>query len=291
MSPKRDGDVLRLALPKGRIAEGVLTLLSEAGVRLRHGPRQYRPVISLPDFEVKILKPQAIVQMLRVGSRDLGFTGADWVAEFDADLVELFDTGLDPVRLVAAAPAGVTLEQRVVDGPFIVASEYERLTRRWIARRGLDATVLRSFGATEVYPPEDADCIVDVVATGATLAAHGLEILDELMTSSTRLYASPAVIESPSLRRRAEDFVMLLRSVLEARRRVMVELNVSTRCLEHVVAMLPCMREPTVSPLHGGAGYAVKVAVPRDELPMLIPQIRALGGSDIVVTSPVQIVP
>ena len=83
---------------------------------------------------------------------------------------------------------------------------------------------------------------------------------------------------------------MLVRSVLEARTRVVVELNVPLDRLEAVVAILPSMREPTVSPLHGSAGYAVKVAVPRADLPRLIPRIKAAGGCDIVVTLPSQIV-
>lgn len=279
-----------MALPKGRMAEGVMGLLADAGLRVRLGAREYRPEVSLPGFEVKVLKPQAIVKMLEVGSRDVGFAGADWVAEFGASPVELLDTGLDPVRLVAAAPEARLVGGRLPPGPLIVASELERLTKEWIARRGLDATFLRSFGATEVYPPEDADCIVDVVATGATLRANGLAVVDELMTSSTRLYAHPAAVEDAGLRNRIDDLVMLLRSVLEARRRVMVELNVSRENLERIVAVLPCMREPTIAPLHGEHGYAVKVAVPREELPGLIPRIKAMGGTDIVVSTLSQIV-
>src|SRR5438046_5679663 len=96
--------LLRLGLPKGRMEQGVLTLLGDAGIRIRPGARGYRPDVSLPDTEAKILKPQNIVEMLALGSRDLGFAGADWVAELEADVVELLDTGLDPVQVVAAAP-------------------------------------------------------------------------------------------------------------------------------------------------------------------------------------------
>src|SRR5437660_12697999 len=92
--------------------EGVLTLLGDAGIRIRPGARGYRPHVSLPDTEAKILKPQNIVEMLALGSRDLGFAGADWVAEPEADVVELLDTGLDPVQVVAAAPSTLLLEGR-----------------------------------------------------------------------------------------------------------------------------------------------------------------------------------
>ncbi len=282
---------LRLGLPKGRMSEAVVRLLADAGIQLRYGAREYRPALSLPGIEAKILKPQNIVEMLHAGSRDLGFAGADWVAELGAELVELLDTGLDPVRVVAAAPRELLVEGRLPRRRLVVASEYERLTREWIARRGLDAVFLRSYGATEVHPPEDADCIVDLTASGATLAANGLEIVEELMPSATRLYSHPAALEDPRRRAAIERFVLLLRSVLEARQRVMLEVNVPADRLEAVVAILPCMREPTIARLHGTAGYAVKVAAPRARLPELIPEIKALGGSDVVVTEIAQIVP
>lgn len=293
-----DSRALRLALPKGRMQDGVLTLLSDAGIHLRHGPRSYRPSIDLEGFEVKLLKPQNIVEMLHVGSRDLGFAGADWVAELRAEVVLLLDTGLDPVRLVAAMPrenvaALEALEGSRPDdaGSIVVASEYERLTREWIERRGLRARFVRSFGATEVFPPEDADCIVDNTATGATLEANGLTVVDELMRSSTGLYANPRTLERAADRERIEHLVMLLESVLQARRRVLLELNVERDRLEAVVEVLPCMREPTIAPLHGTGGFAVRAAVPRADLPRLIPRLKARGGTDLVVTEPTQIVP
>jgi ATP phosphoribosyltransferase len=268
----------------------VLALLNDAGIRVTFGRRGYRPSLSLEGFETKILKPQNIVEMLHLGSRDIGFAGADWVAELGAELVELLDTGLDPVGVVAAA-APAFADGGLARAPFIVASEYQRLTRDWLERSGLQATVVRSYGATEVFPPEDADCIVDNMATGETLRANGLVIVDELMRSSTRLYANPHALEQPAKRERIERLVLLLRSVLDARQRVMLEVNVPADRLEAVIAVLPSMREPTMAPLHGDQGFAVKAAVPRRDLPRVIPEIKARGGTDIVVTALAQIVP
>ncbi len=282
---------LRLAIPKGRMNEGVVDLLRGAGIHLSDTARGYRPHISLPDCEVKVLKPQNIIEMLQVGSRDLGFSGADWVSELDGRLEELQDTGLDPVRLVAAAPADLLEGERLPGRPLVVASEYERLTRSWIQARGIEASFVHSYGATEVFPPEDADLIVDNTATGSTLVANGLQIVDQLMESSTRLYASPEALRDSGRRRAIEDFVLLVRSVLEARSRVMVEVNVSQDRLESVLEVLPCMREPTVSTLAGEAGFAVKAAVPSLELPAVIPVLKSRGGTDLVVTRLAQIVP
>ncbi|MYE34066.1 MAG: ATP phosphoribosyltransferase [Gemmatimonadales bacterium] len=283
-------ETTRLALPKGRMQTGVLDLLTAAGVRVDLGERRYRPSISVAGFSAKLLKPQNVVEMLHAGSRDVGFAGADWVAELDGTLVELLDTGLDPVRVVAAAPVSVAERGLVAGVPLTIASEYRRLTSRWIEARGLDATFVRSYGATEVFPPEDADVIVDNTATGATLEANGLEIVDEVMRSSTRFYANPRALDDARHRERIEDLVLVIESVIEARRRVMLELNVDAGGLEDLVAVLPCMRRPTVSRLHGDGGYAIRVAVPRDALPTLIPLVKARGGTDLVVTAPGQIV-
>jgi ATP phosphoribosyltransferase len=278
-------NTLRLALPKGRMQEEVFSLLAEAGFKPRPSSRSYRPAITLAGYEVKLLKPQNIIEMLHVGSRDVGFAGAVWVAELDARLVELLDTELDPVRLVAAAPVSLLRDGQLPGGPLVVASEYGRLATAWIERRGLDATCIRSYGATEVFPPEDADLIVDNTATGATLEANDLVIVDELMRSTTRLFAHPRALDDPDRRTRIEQFVLVVQSVLEARRRVMLEVNVTPDRLDRVCAALPCMRQPTIAPLRGGTGYAVKAAVPRRELPHLIPKVKACGGTDIVVTA------
>jgi len=287
----RSAAPLRLALPKGRMEQGILTLLGDAGIGIRPSARGYRPEVSLPDTEAKTLKPQNIVEMLMLGSRDVGFAGADWVAELEAELVELLDTGLDPVQVVAAAPAALLADGRLPARTLVVASEYERLAQRWIAGRGISAEFVRSYGATEVFPPEDADVIVDNTATGATLEANGLTIVDEVMPSSTRLYANPRALDDPARRRRIDDLVLLLNSVLVARRRVMLEVNASADCLDAVVRALPSMRQATVAPLFGNGGYAVKAAVPRDALPLVIPAVKAAGGTDLVVSVLSQIVP
>jgi ATP phosphoribosyltransferase len=290
-APSRPETPVRLALPKGRMQDGVLRLLADAGLPIRLGERDYRPRLHVDGFDAKLLKPQNIILMLQAGSRDLGFAGYDWVLELGVDLVELLDTGLNPVRIVAAAPRSILVDGRLpTDRPLVVASEYEQLSRRWIAERGLDASFVRSYGATEVFPPEDADVIVDNTATGSTLQANGLEIVDELLRSSTRLFANPDALADPLRRRRIDDIVMLVRSALDARTRVMLELNCGAADLGRIVAALPCMRTPTVSALHEGSGHAVKAAVPRRALAELIPALKQLGATDLVVTEIAQLV-
>jgi len=289
-SAEKEVESLQCALPKGRMQQGVFDLLRDAGIKIDVGNRAYRPTISGAALQPKLLKPQNIIEMLHVGRRDIGFAGADWVAELDADVVEVLDTELDPVRLVVAAPASVLDDGKFGTRRLLIATEYIELARRWMRSRSLNCQLVRSFGATEVFPPEDADAIIDITQTGSTLAANNLVIAEEIMRSSTRLYASRAAMENPTKRQKIEEIAMLLQSVIDARRRVMIELNVAAAQLDNLVALLPAMRQPTIATLTNDSGFAVKVAVPRTDLPRLIPTIKAAGGTDIVVSKIAQII-
>jgi ATP phosphoribosyltransferase len=298
--------VLELGLPKGRMQAEVLRLMADAGLPVKADDRGYRPQVGegdrggltggglakAPRFEAKFLKPQNIVEMVDLGSRDVGFAGADWTRELGSSAVELLDTGLDPVRIVVAAPIILLENGKLPDRAGLrVASEYESIAREWIAANAPGSRFVRSYGATEVFPPEDADIIVDNCATGSTLRANGLAIVGEIMKSSTRLYASRAAMADPRKREAAESLALLIGSVLEARKRVMIEVNVPAAKLAELTEVLPYMQSPTVSPLKGGEAFAVRVAAPRAALAGLLPEIKRRGGSDIVVSEISQLVP
>ena len=270
----------RLAVPKGRIYDGVAALLADSGLPLKASSRSYRPLIDGTAIEVKVLKPQNIPQLVALGVYDAGFTGLDWIREHGAKVEQLLDTGLDPVTLVAAAPEGVT-EKALKRRRILVASEYPRLAEAFLRKRGFTFTLLRTYGATEVFPPDDADLIVDNCATGQTLKANHLQVLAELFGSTTRLVASPKALKDRTKGRALRELADLMGGVLEARDRVLLEMNVAPGRLEALVKALPAMKSPTVQPLHGG-GYAVKIAARKSEVRALLPKIRALGATDIL---------
>jgi len=272
---------LRMVIPKGRLYAEVIRLLNDAGFAVETDAEAYRPSVGLAGFEAKVLKPQNIPRLLELGAHDLGFTGRDWVVESGARLTEVMDLGFNPVRIAAAVPDGFS-EAEARRRRLIVASEYESITRRFLNERGFEAVLLRTFGATEVFPPDDADMIVDNVSTGRTLRAHGLTVFAELLDSTTRLVADPAALQDPWKSERIAETALLLRGVLDARNRVMLEMNVPAERLDGIVGLLPCMRSPTVSPLFAGQGYAVKAAVPRTESARLIPLLKKAGASDIL---------
>lgn len=271
---------ITLALPKGRMFASLVSLLARAGLDVSHFERSYRPASNDPRVALKILKPQNIPALVELGRHDVGFTGHDWILETGCRVLELDDVELDPVRLVLAGPAGWRPPADAAS-PVVVASEYERITRRFLEEKGWPFRFVRSFGATEVFPPEDADLIVDNAATGQTLRANGLEELEEIMRSTTRLVASERALRRPEVRQFADDLVLLLRGVRAAESRVILEMNVNDGNLERIVAALPAMKNPTVAPLVDGS-HALKAAVPQADVPRLIPLLKALGATDIL---------
>jgi ATP phosphoribosyltransferase len=274
-------DKLRLLLPKGRIFDNVSRLFAEAGFPLALAERTYRPSLGADWIDAKIMKPQNVGELLELGSHDAGFTGVDWIEESGAGVEEIMDLGFDRVRIVAAVPRGFD-QAAARSQKLTVATEYVNLAGRWLEKSGFQYRIVRTYGATEVFPPDDADMIIDNTSSGQTLRDNGLAIIDTLLESSTRFVASRAAMADNGKRRRIEELAMLFRAVLDGRDRVMLEMNIPRDRFEALAAGLPAMRSPTVAPLYGDDGYAVKIAVKKSEVPDIIPRLKKLGALDIV---------
>jgi ATP phosphoribosyltransferase len=272
---------LKVLIPKGRIFDNVSRLFEDAGFPLSLSERVYRPR-ALPSWmDVKIMKPQNVGELLELGSHDVGFTGADWIAESGCDVAEVLDLGLDRVKIVAAAPAACS-EAALKAKKVVVATEYVNLAEAWLKKQGYQYRIVRTYGATEVFPPDDADMIIDNSASGQTLHDNGLQVIATVLESSTRFVASKAALAEAWKREKIEEMAMLFKAVLDGRARVMLEMNVEKDKFAGLVKGLPSMRSPTVSPLYGDSGFAVKIAVKRDEVASLLPKLKKLGAADIV---------
>ncbi len=279
-------ELLSMTIPTGRIQEKVIDLLNRIGLDFSKAGRSYKPVLSTSGIRAKMLKGQNIPELVALGRHDCGFAGYDWIVERNADVVELLDLGFDPVKIVAAVPEEIESERtsafRSLGRPIVIASEYRTLTENYAQKNGFDSIFLQTFGATEALPPEDADMIVDNTATGTTLSHNRLVIIDELLRSTTRFFTNAKVLENPHKRRMLEEMTMLMKSTLQARERVLLEMNVASADFDKLVQNLPCMRAPTISELYNGQGYAIKIAVSSAEVKTLIPQLVALGARDIL---------
>jgi len=282
--------VLKLVLPKGSLEKATLELFDAADLSVKRSSTvDYKATIADPRVDdVRILRPQEIPTYVADGLFDLGITGRDWVEETASDVVSLGElhyskATANPVRIVIAVPQDSPFE-KVEDLPqgLRVASEYPELTRRFFAEKGIAADVRMSYGATEAKVPEIADCIVDLTETGRALRAAGLKIIGEILQSWTELVANREAYEDPAKRHAMEQLKTLLDGVLEARGKVLVKLNVGDADLDRVIELVPSMKSPTVSKLHGEGGYAVETVVEKSVINTLIPALKDAGASDII---------
>ncbi len=278
---KQDNQYVRVVIAKGRIYKSVAQLLHDVGIQIHGGERDYRLTVKHLDVDMKLMKPQNIPKLVELGSHDVGFTGKDWILETGSDVHEVMDFGFDPVRIVVAVPEEADLDS-LKRQKIVVASEYEHIARSFLDAQGYEYVLLKTFGATEVFPPDDADMIIDNTSTGRTLQEHNLKIIHTVLESSTRFIANRTALEDPRKAERIHQMQLLFQAALDARDRVMLEMNVPKAHFDDTVELLPCMRSPTVSPLYGEAGYAVKVAVKKEQVIDLIPKLKKLGVTDIL---------
>ena len=278
---------LKILLAKGRIYESVYELLNDVGISIHLPERTYFPTTNQKDLAFQVVKPQITSFLLSENKADLGFSGKDWVYENGVEdkVEEIMDLGFDPVRIVAAIPETKDLEA-LLKNPVTIATEYQSLSKKWVESKKINGTIFRTWGTSEgfVQDTEDAmaQILIDNTSTGSSLKANRLKIVDTLMESSTRMYASKEAMKKKKKKQKILELKMLFEAVLNARGRVMLEMNVAKDKFDSLVKGLPSMRSPTVSPLFGDNGYAVKIAVNKCEVPTLLPKLQSLGATDIL---------
>ena len=282
--------MLKLVLPKGSLEKATLELFDAADLSVvRSSTVDYKASIDDPRIdEVRILRPQEIPTYVAEGVFDLGITGRDWIEETASEVVSLGELHYSkatarPVKVVVAVPtdSGVERVEDLHQG-VRVSSEYPELTRRYFEKKGIQADIRLSYGATEAKVPDIVDCIVDLTETGRALRAAGLRIIDTILTSYTELIANPASYADPQKAKAMGQVLTLLHGTLEARGKVLVKLNVGKDDLQAVIGLLPSMKSPTVSELFGEGGYAVETVVPKNSINTLIPALKEAGASDII---------
>jgi ATP phosphoribosyltransferase len=171
-----------------------------------------------------------------------------------------------------------------------ISTEFVQLTEKHFADLGIDVRVSWSYGATEAKVPEIVDAIVDVTETGSTLRAHGMKIIETLLTSDPVLVANRDSAADTTKRAAMDDITTLLLGALRAEGKVMIKLNVAPDRLDDVLAILPAMKSPTVSQLSDG-GYAIETVAEKRGVNRLIPELKAAGASDILELPISKIVP
>ena len=273
--------MLRIAVPnKGSLSEIAAEMLHEAGYSGRRDPRALTVADARNDVEFFYLRPRDIATYVGSGALDVGITGRDLLLDSRSSAVEIasLDFGESTFRF-AAAPGrfdslgGLTGVR--------VATSYPGLVGDFLARNGVTADLVSLDGAVEsAVKLGVADAVADVVSTGSTLRAQGLEIFGPVILESTAVLIS-ARTDLPgitTLQRR-------LQGVLVARQYVLVDYDVPVKLLEAATSITPGIESPTVSPLHDPEWVAVRSMVPRSETNHIMDELYELGARAILVSS------
>lgn len=188
---------ITLALTKGRILKETLPLLEEAGIVPTEDIFSSRKLVfptNRPGLRLIILRGSDVPTYVQFGAADIGIAGKDVLLEHQGDgYYEPLDLGIAKCKLMTAVPVGSSVQK----GRLRVATKYINVARQFYAEQGRQADLIKLFGAMELAPILDlAHEIVDIVDTGNTLRANGLEARDEIANISARLIVNKAAMKT-----------------------------------------------------------------------------------------------
>ena len=305
---------IRLALPsKGRLAKGSLDFLAEAGLSVhKPNPRQFEATIpAMPELTVLFQRAGDIVVSVRDGSIDFGITGWDMVSEHGGGNAEILtlhqELGFGHCTLNVIVPeswqdvrsmAALSQFRDRVARPLRVGTKFLNLTGTFFRQHGLENTrLIKAEGTLEVAPAIGyADLIVDLVSTGTTLRDNRLSVLEDglILTSQACLVAHRGSLRSrPEVLAMARQLLEFIEAHLRAASNVAVYANMRGESPNAIAermfkqSVIGGLQGPTISPVitsRGGDWYAAHIIVRRDQLVQAIAELRAIGGSGVVVT-------
>lgn len=282
---------LSLAVPsKGRMAQPALELCAAAGLAFEVSERALVVPCSNAPVDLLLVRADDIPEYVQDGVVDGGITGANLVVEHGADVVELAPLGFGRCRLDAAVPEDSAYEQIADLAGLRIATSHPVTALLKFEELGVAVTLVEVSGSVEVAPRLGlADAIVDLVSTGSTLAANGLRPVGTLLSSQAVLIGRREPREGrEELLARLQ---LMLTGVVAARRRRYLMMNAPEDALAAIRAVLPGMGSPTVLPLADEGMIAVHAAVDVDRVWELLPRLKELGASSILVVPVERLVP
>lgn len=288
VAAKKDAFVLKLGLPKGSLQETTFRMFSKAGFKITVGSRSYFPYIDDPEINAVLIRAQEMSRYVEDGALDCGITGADWIQENKSQVVRVADlmyakTGFDSVRWVLAVPNDSSIRSVKDLAGKRVATELKNFTTDYLKKKGIEADVEFSWGATEAKVSSGlVDAIVELTETGSSLRANNLRIVETLCYSTTQFIANKKSWNDKTKREKIENIVMMLQGAIQAEGKVGLKMNVREGDLKKVLKILPAMKNPTISHLSKGGWVDVDTVIDEKTAKVLIPKLRRVGASGII---------
>ena len=278
---------LKLGVPKGSLQEATFTLLSKAGFHFSVSSRSYFPSVDDEELEAMLIRAQELPRYVEDGVFDAALTGYDWIVESGASVISVSDLvyskqSMRKVQWVLAVHESSTVKSvKDLEGKRI-ATEVVSITRNYLAKNKVNATVEFSWGATEVKTPDLVDAIVEVTETGSSLRANKLRIVDVVLESNTKLIANKKSWEDTWKREKIESLAMLLQGAINAGSKVGLKMNLRKSDVDNVLQLIPALRKPTLSQLADDQWIALETIIDEDVVRKIIPQLTRAGAEGII---------
>lgn len=279
---------LKLGIPKGSLETATIELFKNAGWEIAISSRNYFPSIDDAEISCALIRAQEMARYLETGVLDLGLTGYDWILENNSRVEIISDLVYSKVstqkaKWVLAVPANSGIKTLEDCAGKRISTELVNFTKRYFAERNIPVEVEFSWGATEAKVVEGlVDAIVEVTETGSTIRAHGLQIIHTLLETNTKLAANPESLKDPWKKQKIDQIALLLKGALNAEKMVGLKMNVPENCMDAVVAVLPSLTSPTVSPLYNSDWLSVESVVNEQIVREIIPKLIEAGADGII---------
>lgn len=287
----RDDQRLRLALPnKGRLSQAAAGLVREAGFGFEEDARLLFSPCENFALDLLFVRAEDVGEYVQDGIVDLGVTGSNLLEEHGARVDRSLELGFGRCRLQLAVPEpGPICRLEELEGRPI-ATSHPNATSGYLRERGVDAHLIEISGAVEVTPLLGvADAIVDLVATGTTLATNGLRPIATLLESQAELVRNPTLPEGR--RRLAEHVTLMLASVVAGRQKRYLMMNAPTHAVAKISQVIPGLGSPSVMQLADPAMVALHAVVDASGIWELLGPLRDAGATSILVLPIERLIP
>lgn len=287
---------LKLGLPAGSLQNATLEIFKKAGFNIYINERSYFPYIDDEELDCILIRAQEIPRYVQSGVLDAGISGKDWIMETGADVLEVAELiyakqGFRPIKLVLAVPKDSDIKHiQDLQGKKI-ATELVEVTKNFLRKNNIQAAVEFSWGATEVKPPALVDAIAELTETGRSLKANNLRVIETILESTPRFIVNRESWKVEWKKYKVEQLATLLKGALLAEQKVGLKMNVSTENLPKVLSLLPALRKPTISGLHGESWVAVETVIDEKTVRELVYKLKEAGAEGIIEYSLNKIIP
>lgn len=278
------GTSLRIAIQKdGRLTDKTINLLEGIGLRFDNYKRSLMLQCRNFDVELLLIRDDDIPEYVQDGVCDLGFVGGNVTAETQADVTILHGLDFGVCRLSLAAPKDGDIKTVHDFQGKTIATSYPNLTRNYLKKHDVEANIVTISGAVEIAPRlEVADAVCDLVSTGNTLKANGLEELKVIFESETELIQTNKTL-SPGKQKLIKKFMQRIDGHQQAERSRYIMMNAPGSSVPEIKEIIPSLKSPTVMPLADKDMAAIHTVIPIEEFWLVMEKLKAAGATGIVM--------